>query len=143
MQVKSPLESDTPESVVKCASVRTLRSVEELESIRSFGSCSAGSRDSDSDVFLTVLRSDSTILSPHVLVVEHDDKRTALLAGRIVPRPLIFKIGYLRIFNPLANVMTFPCGSLRGDSCSEVLVTDSSYDEKPQPYRGGYLTNLA
>lgn len=97
-----------------------MRTLEEVERLRSAWSAWPGSRDGDIDVFLTVLRKDPAIQRPHILLIEEDGQPVALMAGRIVRKRLAFRFGYFRIFSPLVDVMAFPFGSLRGNSSSPV-----------------------
>ena len=99
--------------------LRILRSVEEVETLRSFWSSSPGLRDSDIEMYLSGLRNTGVTLRPHVLVVYRGGEPSALMAGRIDRRRLAFRVGYFNLFKPLANVLTFPYGGLRGDACSE------------------------
>lgn len=119
------LSRHSDSGAVSGTTVRILRTVAEVEGIRSFWISLVGTRDSDIDVVLTLVRSDPSIQRPYVLVVEQDGNPISLMAGWVVRRNVPFRIGYWMIFNPIARVMTFPYGCLRGESSSamcEMLV---------------------
>ena len=99
--------------------VRVLRSVPELEKIRTFWKSSPGHPESEMDFFLTLLRSNPDIVRPHVLVLYKDGKPDAILAGRVDKRPVDrLRIGYLRV-KLRAKLLYFVCGALRGADSPE------------------------
>jgi hypothetical protein len=108
--ISTPGADSTPQTV------RILRSIEEVESLRSFWSTRSGLRDSDIDVFLTTFKNTPAAIAPYVVVLYRGGDPTALMAGRIDHRRLSFRVGYVSLFKPLAKVITFTYGALRGDA---------------------------
>src|SRR5258708_39038442 len=117
-QLKTEVDLITPLSDSGSVHVRNFRSVQEMEPLRTFWTSCAGQRDSDIDIFLTECRTSPHVLRPHVLALYLDEKPVVLLIGKIVRRRLPFRVGYLTLFNPLANVMTFSYVGLRGKPSS-------------------------
>jgi len=121
--------------VAEATSVAVLRSVKEIDTIRSYWSSTMGTRDSDLDIFLTLQRSPE-VVRPHVVVMYRNGLPTALLGGRVVRTRLPFRVGFLKIAEPLVKMIVFPYGALRGsgsvESCnllvSEVLKSLSQGD---------------
>jgi len=99
--------------------VRVYRNFKDIEDLRGLWSTWPGTRDSDMDVFLAACRVSSDVLSPCVFVVYRDGKPSALFAGSVHRRRFPLRVGWLTIFKPMANVMVFPYGALRGDACEE------------------------
>jgi hypothetical protein len=94
--------------------VRVFRTVPELEEIRATWESWPGNRDSDPNVYFTILRSRPEVLRPHVIVVYRDGQPDAILVGRMERVRLDFKVGYLH-FRPTANVLYFVYGGPRGN----------------------------
>lgn len=110
----------TQEFVAADGTVRVLRSVSEVESVREFWSAIPGSRDSDINIFLLEgLRNKSEAAQPLVLVLYRGGKPAVLMAGKIARREFAFRVGYFRVFKRMCNVLTIPYGGLRGEVSSE------------------------
>ncbi len=96
--------------------IRVLRSVAELETIRSYWQSWAGHPESGMDFYLTLLRSNPGILRPHVLAVYREGQPRTILVGRVdcgqIER---LRIGYLSI-KVHANSLFFVKGALRGEA---------------------------
>ncbi|HWF13585.1 MAG TPA: GNAT family N-acetyltransferase [Candidatus Acidoferrales bacterium] len=100
--------------------MRILRSVAELETVREFWSSTPGTRDSDIDVFFPEgQRGNSDALLPRVLVLYRDDKPVAMLIGKIVRRESVFRVGYFQLGKIVADVLTIPYGGMRGEGSKE------------------------
>jgi len=125
MQNELLADRATSESGSGSGSVRILRSVEEVQSLREFWCSCSGTLDSDIDVFLPVRERIPENLRPHVLVLYRAGMPVALLAGRIVRTRFAFRLGWFDLFRPLVNVLTIPCGGLRGqaslENCQELV----------------------
>jgi len=108
------------------ASVRTLRSVIELEQLRQPWTSWPGNRDSEIDTYLTFLRSHAATVRPHVVVVDRDGSPEAILVGRIDLGHISCRLGYLRLNLP-ARILCFVYGALRGNPSKEdcELIVDS------------------
>jgi hypothetical protein len=100
------------------ATVKILRTAEEVESLREFWSSCPGTLDSDIDSFLSTPAPITESLRLRVFVLYRGGKPLALMAGTIARQRFVFRIGWLRIFKPLVNVLTIH-GGLRGDAASE------------------------
>src|SRR5579884_3062210 len=72
--------------------VRVLRTLSEIEKIRSAWESWPGNRDSEIDFYLTVLRNNSATIRPHVLLVERACQPDAILVGRIDRRKMDFSV---------------------------------------------------
>jgi Acetyltransferase (GNAT) domain len=94
--------------------VKVFRTVPELEQIRSSWESWPGNRDSDPNIYFTILRSRPEVLRPHVMVVYRDGRPDAILVGRLERVRLNFKVGYLNC-KPTANVLYFVYGGPRGN----------------------------
>jgi len=94
--------------------IRTLRSIEELEEIRSYWESSKGHRDSEIDIFTSVVLTGPETVRPHVMVLYRCGLPEAMLIGRIDIRPINnMNLGYLK-FIPQARQFYMVYGGLRG-----------------------------
>jgi Acetyltransferase (GNAT) domain len=100
------------------ASVKVLRTLEELDGIRSEWGSWPGNRDSEMDSYLTFLRSNPTTVRPHVLVVHREGRPDAILVGRIDLGHISCRLGYLRLNLP-AKTLCFVYGAFRGNPSKE------------------------
>ena len=98
--------------------VKILRAVSELETIRQEWESWPGNRDSEMESYLAFLRSNAKTVRPHVLVVYREGRPDAILVGRIDCGRLTCKLGYLRV-SPRAQIMCFVYGALRGNCSKE------------------------
>lgn len=115
---KAPMISDRPE-VGEGVSIRVIRTVEEIESIRDVWMSSEGHRDSDIDVYLALLRSNPDILRPHVIVLYREGRPETLLIGRLASQKIDIKIGYFHLSRPKLRVLDFVYRGLRGKESTE------------------------
>jgi hypothetical protein len=100
------------------ASVKVLRTLAELQEIRSEWESWPGHRDSEVDSYLTSLRLNPRTVRPHVLVVYRGGKLESILVGRIDLGHISCSLGYLRLNLP-ANILCFVYGALRGNPSME------------------------
>jgi hypothetical protein len=100
------------------ASVKVLRAVTELDTLRREWESWSGNRDSEMDTYLACLRSIPTTVRPHVVVVEREGKPDAILVGRIDLDRISCRLGYLRLNLP-AKILCFVYGALRGNPSKE------------------------
>lgn len=115
----SPILAREPEHQKESGvSVRVLRSFAEVEEIRLSWESWPGNPDADIDFYLTVVRSTSDIVRPHVVVVYREGKPDAILVGRIDRRRFESRLGYFR-FGQQANVLYLVNGALKGNSSFE------------------------
>ena len=108
MQVDRERESQTrtiPESGEDTEKVRILQTVEEIEEVCGFWASCPGTRDSDIDLLLVECCTGSEGRGPYVLALHRDGKPVALISASLVRGRLVFGVGYLHLFAPLANVM--------------------------------------
>ena len=99
-------------------SVKILRAITELETIRQTWESWPGNRDSEMESYLSFLRSNPKTVRPHVLVVYREGRPDAILVGRIDRGHFTCRLGYLRV-SPRAQIMCFVYGALRGNSSHE------------------------
>ncbi len=92
-----------------------IRTTAELEQLRAQWAEWGGTRDSDLDFFLTILRSGKAERRPHVLVLYADGFPRTLLVGRFERTKLNFRIGYVSLLKPSVRILTFVYGGLRGN----------------------------
>jgi hypothetical protein len=99
-------------------SVKILRAITELETIRQVWESWPGNRDSEMESYLAFLRSNPKTVRPHVLVVYREGRPDAILVGRIDRGRLTCRMGYLRV-SPRAQIMCFVYGAFRGAPSNE------------------------
>jgi CelD/BcsL family acetyltransferase involved in cellulose biosynthesis len=98
----------------------TLRSVEELESIREQWEALQGELvTTDLDHYLTVLRARPDVVRPHVVLVEQDGEPVALAIARIEEIQLRTKLAYLEVYAPRVRALTVVYGGIVGDPSEE------------------------
>ena len=108
------------------ASVKVLKTAEELEGIRESWESWPGNRDSEIDSYLTFLRFSPAAVRPHVIAITREGKLDAVFVGRIDDGKVICRIGYWQFSVP-AKTLAFVNGALRGCGSAENcdLVVDS------------------
>jgi Acetyltransferase (GNAT) domain len=99
-------------------SVRVLRSVGDLESIRQLWESWPGNRDSEMNSYLKFIESNRATVRPHIVVVEREGRPDVILVGRIDRGQINGRIGYVDLKLP-ARVLYFVYGALRGNPSSE------------------------
>lgn len=103
----------------EAARVEVARSFGDLAGLRGFWKGSTGHRDSDFDVFRSLMFCRPDIIEPYVLTAYRHGQPEALVAGRIVEAQLRFKVGYLNLFRTKIRTLNIPCGGLRGCESDE------------------------
>jgi hypothetical protein len=107
--------------------IRIARTVAEVESLRQAWTSWGGHRDSDIDVVLMIIDSYPEALRPHVIALYRNGEPDAILIGRLEKKRIAFKIGYLTILRPLARILNFVYGAVRGNASpenSEILIRE-------------------
>jgi hypothetical protein len=107
-----------PSGPVPVASVRVLRTLPELETLRDVWSSWKGHRDSDIDFFVEFIRTRPEVIRPHVIVLYRYGTPEAMLIGRLEHAQLTrqtFKVGYLRLPRISARILIFSQGGARGN----------------------------
>jgi hypothetical protein len=99
-------------------SVKVLRTINELETIREVWQCWPGNRDSQVDSYIAFLQSNSRSVCPHVVVVSRGGTPEAMLVGRIDLGQISCRLGYLKLNLP-AKILCFVYGALRGNPSRE------------------------
>jgi hypothetical protein len=99
-------------------SVKVLRTINDLETIRKAWESWPGNRDSEMEPYLTFLRSNPDTVRPHVPVIYRGGVPDAILVGRIDVGRVVCRLGYLRV-SPRAQIMCFVNGALRGNPSHE------------------------
>ena len=111
-------QTKVTQPIPTAASVRVLRTLQELEGIRPEWESWSGNRDSEMDTYLACLRSIPATVRPHVVLVEREGKPDAILVGRIDLGHISCRLGYLRLNLP-AKILCFVYGALRGNASKE------------------------
>ena len=107
-------------------SVRILRQIPDLEEIRTVWESWPGNRDSEMESYLTFMRSNPSVIRPHILVLYRSGKPDAILVGRIDAGRISCRLGYLHL-DPSAKILYFVYGAFRGNESKEnsaLLVTN-------------------
>lgn len=114
------VKESTPEMLQQTDSrelqIRIVRTIEEVEALRSIWTSWSGHRDSDIDVVLMVIDSYPEAKRPHVIALYRDGEPEAILIGRVEEKQIAFKVGYLTLFRPKARCLNFVYGALRGNT---------------------------
>src|SRR5580700_12195573 len=100
------------------ATIRTLRSIAEIEQLRQSWSFWPGNRDSEMDSYLKFIESNPATVRPHVVVVEREGHPEAILVGRIDQSHIRSRVGYFGLKLP-ARIIYFVYGALRGTASAE------------------------
>ena len=114
-----------PSGPAPALSLRVLRTLPELESLRGVWTSWKGHRDSDIDFFAEFVRCRPEVIRPHVVVLYRYGTPEAMLIGRLERTQLTFRIGYLRLPGISARILIFSQGGARGnvsDASSAELV---------------------
>jgi Acetyltransferase (GNAT) domain len=114
-----PPTTAAPATNAQNLSVRVLRTLDELEQIRSVWTAWAGHPHSDLDFLRALIASREEIISPYVIVVNRAGRPDALMAGRLERRDIRYRIGYLPVFRAQARAISFPYAPLRGNPSEE------------------------
>jgi CelD/BcsL family acetyltransferase involved in cellulose biosynthesis len=113
------LEGDVIKSKDDSLALRTIRDLDDLETLRCIWKSWPGTRDSDPDFFYSIVRSRGEGCTPHVVVLARHGRPDAILVGLRERRKMPFKLGCFTIWQPELNVMEFVCGALRGNASYE------------------------
>lgn len=113
-------------------SVIIARSVDEVEQLRSrWVQMAVGNIDADIDYFLAVVRHDSTVVRPHVVLIERADKPPLLVVARLVQQRYPLKVGYRSLASPTAPTLLVALGGVIGlrndDDVATVIATLSKH----------------
>jgi CelD/BcsL family acetyltransferase involved in cellulose biosynthesis len=102
-------------------SLHVARTAEEIEALRPTWAALQGPQlTSDLDYFLTLIRHDSAVLRPHVVVVEQAGAATGLVVARLEDARLRARLGYGVTYAPRLRMLTVAYGGLLGD-CGPAL----------------------
>ena len=99
--------------------LRTIGDLPRLEALREIWKSWPGSRDSDLDFFSHQVRSRGAACRPHVIVLSRNEEPEAILIGLRESRKVPFRLGQIPICQPMATVLEFVHGGLRGNASSE------------------------
>jgi hypothetical protein len=100
-------------------SITALNSPAEIEKNRFLWTDWPGSRDSDIDFFLYIARVRPEVVSPYVLIADHNGFPDAMLIGRLEKRKASARFGYFNFRSPQLRVVNFVYGALRGNAVPE------------------------
>jgi hypothetical protein len=101
------------------ATVRVVRSLDEVERIRDTWSAWKGHRDSDIDYCLRFVWAREEVVRPHVLVLSRAGQPEAMLIGRLEQTRMRSRIGYLRLPGIAARLLNFSYGGFLGNTSQE------------------------
>jgi len=101
------------------ATVRIIRSAEELEEIRDVWKSWNRHPNADIDFYKLICRVRAEILGPYVLVVQRDGRPDCILIGRLEKTRLDVRVGYLKAFRPQTRVLVFVHGGFLGNTNEE------------------------
>ena len=118
VKILSNSPTDKVTQSMPTASVKVLRTLPELETIRHEWESWPGNRDSEMETYLMCLQFIPGTVRPHVVVVERDGKPDAILVGRIDLGHVSCHLGYWRVNLP-ARILCFVYGALRGNPSPE------------------------
>jgi CelD/BcsL family acetyltransferase involved in cellulose biosynthesis len=92
---------------------------------------SVGNIDADIDYFLTVVRQDPTVVRPHVVLIERDEKPPLLIVARLVHQDYPLKVGYRTLASPAAPTLLVAFDGVVGiqddDDVATVMTTLSEH----------------
>lgn len=100
-------------------SARVIRSIPELEDLRSTWVSWQHHPNSDIDFYLTILGTRPEIVRPHIIVVYRGGRPDAMLIGRLEHRRFDLKIGYKAFLSPRCRSLTFIYEGLLGNGSPE------------------------
>ncbi len=106
------------------ATVRVLRSFEELEEVREVWESWCDYPNADLDSYLASARSRADFVQPHVMIVYRQGRPECMLIGRLEHRRLQVKVGYATLFEPEIRQIFFVHGGFIGnlsDANSQLL----------------------
>lgn len=114
----SALQIETEAANDARLTVRTIRDLRDLEALRTIWESWPGTCESDLDFFSKTVgwRDD---YRPHVLAVMKGETPDAILIGTWEHKKVLFKLGYIPIVSPAADVIEFVRGGFRGNTTSE------------------------
>lgn len=102
--------------------IRTIRNLEELESVRAYWEKWQDNPNSDFDHFRLICRLRSKVICPNVTVVEHDGEPCGLLVARLEHSHFTLSIGYLNLARIPAIILTVPYQGLIGPVDNETAL---------------------
>ena len=99
--------------------IRTLRSMEDLESVQDAWRALQTHPNTDYDFYRLIVAARSEVIGPYVLVLSRGDQVEAILVGRLENVRMECRLGYKVICRPRARVLTIVHGGLMGQDDSE------------------------
>jgi len=96
--------------------VRVLRSLKEIESVRTVWCAMQWCPEADIDFVSFIVNTRTNILHPYVVVVSKEGKPVSLFAARIENGHLPIKIGYKTLFRPKVRQLVIFYGGFMGDT---------------------------
>lgn len=125
--------SVVPVTGVGPATVRVLRSEEEVEGLRAaWLTLGPDHPDADIDVFLTVCRLRAEVLSPYVLALERDGVTVGIAVARLERTRLETRIGYRVVYRPRLRAITVVYGGMLGMPDAAPVLLDALRDALSQ-----------
>ena len=108
-------------------SIKILRSVAEIEKIRSFWEAQQWHPDGDIDLVINVIISRKEVVSPYILLILNNNKPETIIIGIIETRRILYTdVSYHHLYSPELQVLTFIPGRVLGNEnnlCSSLIIT--------------------
>ena len=106
-------------------SIKTLRTVEEVASLRLIWEAMQKHPNTDIDSFVAIVECRGEIVRPHVIVMFAGERAVAMAIGRIENIRIDCHVGYKTVFAPKARSLTFVYEGILGDeSCWKLLMRE-------------------
>ena len=86
--------------------IQILRSIEELEKVRSFWEEKRSHPDGDLDLFIKIINSRKDFVCPYILIIYLHKKSVAMMVGLIEKKRIKVNISYKLLFGPKLRIMT-------------------------------------
>jgi len=105
------------EILADSATVRVVRTLPELEALKTTWNTWCDDPSADLDYYLASARCRSDFVRPHVMVVDRDGRPDCMLVGRLEHRCVKLKVGHTSLFEPKVRQLFFLQGGFFGN-CS-------------------------
>jgi len=108
------------ENVRKGLSVRVATTFQGVEDLRPVWKGWPHGLDTDIDYYMHNLRSDSTILGPHVITIWEDGIAQAMLIGQVRRQRISTNVSFIHLWGPIARVLEIVSGARIGRQSSAI-----------------------
>jgi len=125
--------------------VLTVRSIQDIETIRDVWDKMQTHPNSDIDFYLTIISSLGRVIRPHVILISKDGIPSALAVGRIEDLEFEFNFGYKTLYKTPVRTFTLIYEGILGDASPEnckILLTEFRNILKQEEADIIYLSNI-